>query len=48
MVLPNNFTSCQITKGNIFIVGGILNGMVLKNTFELNENLHYRNVAVMT
>ena len=48
MVLPNNFTSCQITAGNIFVVGGILNGMVLKNTFELNESLQYRNVAVMT
>jgi hypothetical protein len=48
MVLPNNFTSCQITAGNIFVVGGILNGIVLKNTFELNESLQYRNVAVMT
>lgn len=45
--LPQFFSSCQVSQGNIYIVGGIQNDKVLKQTFELTDQLVLRQVASM-
>ena len=45
--LPSCFSSCQTKSGKIFMVGGLVKDIVLKNTFQIDENLVYEELASM-
>ena len=46
-LMPSCFSTVQTKEGSIYMIGGIVKDMVLKNTFVLNENLVYDEVAMM-
>lgn len=39
--LPGGFSSCQTEDGCIYMVGGVVKELVLRNTFRLDQNLNY-------
>ena len=45
--IPSLIQSCQISNGKVLIVGGVQNGKVLKQTYEISESLYMKQVAVM-
>jgi len=45
--MPSSFTSVQSESGAIYMVGGLVKDLVLKNTFKLDENLVYDEMAMM-
>jgi len=45
--LPSRFQSCQTINGNIYLVGGIMNGQIVKHSFELNEYFQLRRMCLM-
>ena len=47
MLMPSAFTSVQLESGKIFIVGGLIKDIVMKSTYQLNENLNFAEMATM-
>lgn len=46
-LLPSCFTSVQCDSGKIYTVGGLVKEIVMKNTFCIDENLVYEEMAMM-
>jgi hypothetical protein len=46
-LLPTNFTSVQNESGKIFMIGGLVKDLVLRQTFMLDENLNYSELSSM-
>ena len=45
--MPSCFSTAQTAQGKIYMVGGLVKDMVLKNTFVIDENLVYNELAMM-
>ena len=45
--MPSCFTSVQCESGKIFIVGGLVKDIVMKNTFQIDEDLVYSEMSAM-
>ena len=46
-LLPSFFTSVQSESGKIYMIGGLVKDIVLRQTFMLDENLYYKEIAMM-
>ena len=45
--MPSAFSSVQTQSGKIFLVGGLVKDLVLKQTYRIDENLLYEEMMVM-
>jgi hypothetical protein len=45
--MPAGFSSCQTEDGCIYLVGGVVKDLVLRNTFRLDQSLSYEELSPM-
>ena len=45
--MVSNFSSVQTSSGDIYMIGGLVKDLVLRNTFVIDEYLQHNEVASM-
>lgn len=45
--MPSGFSSCQPENGCIYMIGGFVKDLVLRNVFRLDQSLNYTELAGM-
>ena len=45
--MPSCFSTVQVLSGRIYMIGGLVKDIIMKNTFQIDENLVYEEMALM-